>query len=150
MNICGLSLLLTTSCLVLCHLASCWLRVWLSSGNNQLTGTLPSLETVVVLELSRNLLEGQGNLDRDLAARQQTGQKGPFWDSFCSSPVAVRCRELGRSGPKSAPMRPGKAPISPEKARFCRTDLPPIFSEKLGLNLECRKWEFKTWGFKHI
>ena len=60
------------------------------------------------------------------------GQKGPFRGKFCSSLVAAGCGGIGPDRPRKGP-GPEKAPICPEKARFSRKDLPPIFSENLGL-----------------
>ena len=65
--------------------------------------------------------------------RRQLGQKGPFGGNFCSSPWLWGAEELVPIGPEKAPIDPEKAPICTEKARFPGKDIPPIFSEKLGL-----------------
>ena len=60
-------------------------------------------------------------------------KKGPFGAISALPPWPWGAEELVPIGPEKAPIGPEKVPICPEKARFRRKDLPPIFSENLGL-----------------
>ena len=60
-------------------------------------------------------------------------KKGPFGAISALPSWLWGAEELVPIGPEKAPIGPEKAPIWPEKARFSRKDLPPIFSENLGL-----------------
>ena len=60
-------------------------------------------------------------------------KKGLFGAISALPPWLWGAEELVPIGPEKAPTSPEMAPICPEKARFSRKDVPPIFSENLGL-----------------